>query len=231
MKACVLAKPSPVESNPLRLMDVPVPGLGAGQVLVRVHACGVCRTDLHVVEGELPPRKSPVVPGHQVVGTIEQNGPGASRFAAGTRVGIPWLHRTCGVCEYLPVGPREPLRARGVHRLDGGWRLRRVRRCSAGFCLRPARGLSRSACGAAAVRRASSASGRCGFRECSPAAAWRCTASEPRHTWPSRWRGTGTLRSTPSRATQRHQQLALRSRRRLGGRTRTTSRRRKWMPR
>ena len=123
MKACVLAKPSPVESNPLRLMDVPVPGLEAGQVLVRVHACGVCRTDLHVVEGELPPRKSPVIPGHQVVGTIEQNGPGASRFAAGTRVGIPWLHRTCGVCEFCRSG-RENLCERAEFTgwtVDGGY--------------------------------------------------------------------------------------------------------------
>jgi propanol-preferring alcohol dehydrogenase len=123
MKACVLAKPAPVESNPLRLVDTPVPALAAGQVLVRVHACGVCRTDLHVVEGELPPRKSPVIPGHQVVGTVEQNGPGASRFAAGTRVGIPWLHRTCGVCEFCRTG-RENLCERAEFTgwtVDGGY--------------------------------------------------------------------------------------------------------------
>ncbi len=92
-------------------------------MLVRVHACGVCRTDLHVVEGELPPRKSPVIPGHQVVGTIEQNGPGASRFAAGTRVGIPWLHRTCGVCEFCRTG-RENLCERAEFTgwtVDGGY--------------------------------------------------------------------------------------------------------------
>ncbi|HEV2444779.1 MAG TPA: alcohol dehydrogenase catalytic domain-containing protein, partial [Candidatus Sulfopaludibacter sp.] len=100
MKACVLAAPAPVETMPLRLMEVAEPALGAGQVLVRVNACGVCRTDLHVVEGELPPRRTPVIPGHQVVGAIERLGPGASRFALGTRVGIPWLHRTCGVCEF-----------------------------------------------------------------------------------------------------------------------------------
>ena len=100
MKACVLTEPAPVASNPLRFTEVPRPQPPAGQVLVRVHACGVCRTDLHVVEGELPVRKSPVIPGHQVVGVVEECGPGASRFATGTRVGIPWLHRTCGVCEY-----------------------------------------------------------------------------------------------------------------------------------
>ena len=80
MKACVLASPAPVEQNPLALVDRPMPKPGKGEVLVRVHACGVCRTDLHVVEGELPPRKQPVIPGHQVVGTIKRLGPGASRF-------------------------------------------------------------------------------------------------------------------------------------------------------
>ncbi len=104
MKACVLDAPAPVESNPLRVREVPEPEPVAGQVLVKVRACGVCRTDLHVVEGELPPRRSPVIPGHQVVGTIERNGPGASRFAVGTRIGIPWLHRTDGVCEYCRSG-------------------------------------------------------------------------------------------------------------------------------
>ncbi|MGD0497947.1 MAG: zinc-dependent alcohol dehydrogenase family protein [Bryobacteraceae bacterium] len=104
MKACLLASPAPVESKPLRLADVPRPELAAGEVLVKVHACGVCRTDLHVVEGELPPRKSPVIPGHQVVGTVEACGSGASRFRPGARVGIAWLRRTCGVCEYCRIG-------------------------------------------------------------------------------------------------------------------------------
>ena len=100
MKACVLPSPAPIESNPLRIVDLPKPRPGPGQVLIRVHACGVCRTDLHVIEGELEPRKSPIVPGHQVVGTVEALGSGASRFPIGTRVGVPWLHQTCGVCEY-----------------------------------------------------------------------------------------------------------------------------------
>jgi alcohol dehydrogenase, propanol-preferring len=104
MKACLLSAPGPVESRPLRVADVPKPSPAAGQVLVRVHACGVCRTDLHVVEGELAPRKSPVIPGHQVVGLVEANGTGASRFPVGTRVGVAWLHRTCGVCEYCRSG-------------------------------------------------------------------------------------------------------------------------------
>jgi len=101
MQACLLRAPAPVETNPLDFTDVPRPDPGPGQVLVRVHACGVCRTDLHVVEGELAPRRSPVIPGHQVVGVVERPAEG---FAAGTRVGIAWLHRTDGTCEYCRAG-------------------------------------------------------------------------------------------------------------------------------
>jgi propanol-preferring alcohol dehydrogenase len=104
MKACLLQAPAPVETNPLRFTDVAVPRPESGEILVRVHACGVCRTDLHVVEGELPPRKSPIIPGHQIVGTVEELGPDAQRFSKGTRVGIAWLHRTDGTCEYCRAG-------------------------------------------------------------------------------------------------------------------------------
>jgi propanol-preferring alcohol dehydrogenase len=104
MKACLLHSPARVETNPLQFTDVPDPIAHGDQVLVRVAACGVCRTDLHVVEGELPPRKSPVIPGHQVVGRVAQVGGKAGRFHLGDRVGIPWLHRTCGVCEYCRAG-------------------------------------------------------------------------------------------------------------------------------
>jgi alcohol dehydrogenase, propanol-preferring len=104
MKACVLQAPAPVESNPLKFIDVPVPRPGRGEILVRVNACGVCRTDLHVVEGELPPRKSPVIPGHQIVGVVEEVGPDAHRFRWGARVGVAWLHRTDGTCEYCRAG-------------------------------------------------------------------------------------------------------------------------------
>lgn len=123
MRACVLTAPGPVESNPLRISDLPTPEPRPGEVLIRVRACGVCRTDLHVVEGELPPRKSPVVPGHQVVGTVEKNGEGSTRFGLGTRVGVPWLHWTCGVCEYCRSG-RENLCERAVFTgwmVDGGY--------------------------------------------------------------------------------------------------------------
>ena len=103
MKACVLASPQPVEKNPLLCTDVPVPQPKESQVLVRVAACGICRTDLHVTEGELPPKRPRVIPGHQVVGTVEQAGKN-SPYPAGTRVGIPWLHSTCGKCIYCKSG-------------------------------------------------------------------------------------------------------------------------------
>jgi alcohol dehydrogenase, propanol-preferring len=104
MKASLLNAPARIETNPLQFADLPVPKPAAGEVLIRVRACGVCRTDLHVIEGELPPRKSPVIPGHQVVGTVENLGKGSSRYALGARVGVAWLHQTDGVCEYCRRG-------------------------------------------------------------------------------------------------------------------------------
>jgi alcohol dehydrogenase, propanol-preferring len=104
MKAWTLPNPAPVEKNPLTLADLPVPEPGAGQVLVRVSACGICRTDLHVVEGELAPKRPNIVPGHQIVGTVERSGGNAGRYPTGTRVGIPWLHKTCGRCAYCKSG-------------------------------------------------------------------------------------------------------------------------------
>ena len=104
MKACLLHSPAPIETNPLDFAEVAVPRPERGEILVRVHACGVCRTDLHVTEGELPPRKSPIIPGHQIVGVVEELGPDASRFHRGARVGIAWLHRTDGTCEYCRAG-------------------------------------------------------------------------------------------------------------------------------
>jgi propanol-preferring alcohol dehydrogenase len=104
MKACLLHAPAPIETNPLKYGDVAMPQPKSGEVLVRVRACGVCRTDLHVIEGELPPRKSPVIPGHQVVGIVEKQGENSRRFGIGDRVGIAWLHRTDGTCEYCRSG-------------------------------------------------------------------------------------------------------------------------------
>jgi len=104
MKACVLNSTGKIESNPLVLADVPTPEPADGQVLVEVSACGVCRTDLHVIEAELPPRKMPVIPGHQVVGVVKKIGGRVARFKPGDRVGIAWLHRTDGTCEYCRAG-------------------------------------------------------------------------------------------------------------------------------
>jgi len=124
VKACLLAAPAPIETNPLRYTDVADPGpLAPGQVLLRVRACGVCRTDLHVVEGELVQRKSPVIPGHQVVGVVERIGDGVTRFKPGDRVGAAWLRETCGHCEFCRSG-RENLCEAAVfngYSADGGY--------------------------------------------------------------------------------------------------------------
>ena len=123
MKACVLRHPAPIESAPLDFADVPMPRPATGQVLIRVHACGVCRTDLHVIEGELPPRKSPVIPGHQVVGVVESLGQSAARFPLGTRVGVAWLHQTDGTCSYCRSGKENLCDAPAFtgYSVDGGY--------------------------------------------------------------------------------------------------------------
>ncbi|HXW57035.1 MAG TPA: zinc-dependent alcohol dehydrogenase family protein [Candidatus Cybelea sp.] len=104
MKACLLERPLPIESNPLEFTDRELPEPGRGEVRIRVGACGVCRTDLHVIEGELPPRKSPIIPGHQVVGRVDKLGEAASGPRIGERVGIPWLHQTDQSCPYCRAG-------------------------------------------------------------------------------------------------------------------------------
>jgi propanol-preferring alcohol dehydrogenase len=123
MRAMLLYAPR----TPLRAAEIPRPEPGPGQVLLRVHACGVCRTDLHLVDGELPDPKTPVVPGHQIVGTVEAAG-GARRgdgprFAPGARVGVPWLASTDGTCRYCTSG-RENLCAAARftgYTVDGGY--------------------------------------------------------------------------------------------------------------
>src|SRR5262245_4566476 len=85
-------------------MELPDPQPAAGEVLIKVEACAVCRTDLHVIDGELPNPKYPLVLGHEIVGRVIANGPNANRFRVGDRVGVPWLGRTCGVCEYCKAG-------------------------------------------------------------------------------------------------------------------------------
>ena len=116
MRAMVLTS----QRTPLHPIDMPIPFPGPGQVLVRVSACGVCRTDLHILDGELPDPQLPLIPGHQIAGTVESDG---GRFPRGTRVGVPWLGSTCGKCEYCLSG-RENLcdaaRFTGYH-VDGGF--------------------------------------------------------------------------------------------------------------
>ena len=103
--------------------EMPRASPGPGQILIQVRACGVCRTDLHVVDGELSKPKLPIVPGHEIVGTVADTGPGADRFARGDRVGVPWLGFTCGVCGFCQTG-RENLcsQARFTgYQIDGGY--------------------------------------------------------------------------------------------------------------
>jgi propanol-preferring alcohol dehydrogenase len=104
MKAVAVFKPAPIEAAPLSLIDLDMPAPKPGEILVRVMACGVCRTDLHVSEGDLPPHHPRIVPGHEVVGVVERCGPQAVRFKSGERVGIAWLRETCGACVYCRRG-------------------------------------------------------------------------------------------------------------------------------
>jgi propanol-preferring alcohol dehydrogenase len=100
MRAMVLHQQSPAEQHPLRLEDIPLPTPGKGEVRVRVRVCGVCRTDLHIVEGDIHPPRLPVVPGHQVVGLVDAVGDGTQAVREGDRVGVPWLYSTDGTCGY-----------------------------------------------------------------------------------------------------------------------------------
>ena len=104
MDAWAVDKPGPIDSGPLKVVRRTVPEAGPGEVLVKVEVCGICRTDLHLCEGDLEPKRPGVVPGHQVVGTVVDRGPGADRFAMGDRVGIAWLRGTDGVCELCRSG-------------------------------------------------------------------------------------------------------------------------------
>lgn len=96
----LLDAPAPIESHPLRLDDVAIPEPGPDEVRIEVRACGVCRTDLHVVEGDLEVKRSPIIPGHQVVGVVDALGTAVSDRKIGERVGVAWLHRTCGCCSF-----------------------------------------------------------------------------------------------------------------------------------
>jgi alcohol dehydrogenase, propanol-preferring len=123
MRAWAVCGPRPIEQSPLALAERPVPVPARGEVLIRVRACGVCRTDLHLAEGDLTPRDSEVVPGHEVVGEVVQLGEDADRFRTGDRVGIAWLRHTCGACRWCRGG-RENLCAQSRYTgwdVDGGY--------------------------------------------------------------------------------------------------------------
>jgi propanol-preferring alcohol dehydrogenase len=123
MKAMVLHKTAGIESSPLVFEDVADPKPGAGEVRLKVRCCAICRTDLHIIEGDLPVMKRPVIPGHQVVGVVDLLGAGCKRLKIGTRVGIAWLRHTCGVCRFCTSGREnlcESSRYTGYH-ADGGF--------------------------------------------------------------------------------------------------------------
>src|SRR5580692_7778164 len=106
MQAWVVDHPGPVDGthHPLVRVERPVPEPGTGEVRVRVRACGVCRTDLHLAEGDQEPRRPGVTPGHEVVGVVDRLGPGSTRWQEGDRIGVPWLAHTCGVCRFCRSG-------------------------------------------------------------------------------------------------------------------------------
>lgn len=104
MRAWILEQQAPVEKLPLRLVDVPEPPLRDGEIRVRVLACGVCRTDIHIAEGDLPLKKSPLILGHEIAGVVEEVGRDVTRFRVGDRAGVYWLHSTCGHCKHCLSG-------------------------------------------------------------------------------------------------------------------------------
>jgi len=123
MRAMVLGSFRSPAERPLELRDVPVPVLGPEDILIRVSRCGVCHTDLHIVEKELPDARLPLIPGHEVIGTVERAGDEAGRFEAGQRVGAAWLRSTCGKCRFCLSGREnlcESARFNGYH-ADGGY--------------------------------------------------------------------------------------------------------------
>ncbi|MGH2591880.1 MAG: zinc-dependent alcohol dehydrogenase family protein [Anaerolineae bacterium] len=123
MIAMQLTRPQPVDQQPLAPVERPMPEPGEGEVRIRVRACGVCHTDLHIVEGDIPHPKLPIVPGHQIVGVVDARGPNAARFREGDRAGVPWLYSTDGTCAYCLSGREnlcENARFTGYH-VDGGF--------------------------------------------------------------------------------------------------------------
>lgn len=123
MRAMVLHELGPIQSSPLRCEEYPTPRPGPGEVRVRVRHCAICRTDLHVIEGDLPRHTLPIIPGHQIVGVVDELGPACRRRLMGQRVGVAWLRHTCGSCAFCGAGREnlcEQARFTGYH-ADGGY--------------------------------------------------------------------------------------------------------------
>ncbi len=123
MKAWVVEEQRPIAENPLRLRDLPLPEPGPKEIRVKVTHCGICRTDLHIAEGDIPLPKKYVVPGHEVVGVVDALGPAAKRFSKGDRVGVSWLNYACGECKYCKRGEENycPNIKRTGYEVDGGF--------------------------------------------------------------------------------------------------------------
>jgi propanol-preferring alcohol dehydrogenase len=123
MKAMLLQTPRPIDEKPLAMAEIDKPTPGPKEILIKVLSCGICHTDLHIVEGELPSKKLPIVPGHQIVGVVEKVGENVTRFHKGNKVGVAWLNSTCGKCEFCMNGKEnlcENARFTGYD-VDGGY--------------------------------------------------------------------------------------------------------------
>jgi propanol-preferring alcohol dehydrogenase len=181
VRAWVVSEPGPIDSRPLRVVERADPEPGPGEVRVRVRACGVCRTDLHLAEGDLPPHRSATVPGHEIVGTVDARGAEAARFDLGDRIGIAWLRATCGRCRWCRSG-RENLcpaaRFTGWD-ADGGYAEYAVVPEAYAYRLPPA---VDDAHAARCCAPAQSATERCAAPSCRPAAGWASTGLGRRRT-------------------------------------------------
>ena len=123
MKAMLLSRIQPITDSPLQLTDLPDPRPDPGEVRLKVACCAICRTDLHVIEGDLPEYDLPIIPGHQIIGRVDQLGEGCTRFKLGQRVGVAWLRHTCGACQFCQAGREnlcEAARFTGYH-ANGGY--------------------------------------------------------------------------------------------------------------
>jgi propanol-preferring alcohol dehydrogenase len=123
MDSLILQKNARIETGPLSFQDMPIPKPEPDELLIKVKACGVCHTDLHIIEGEIPLHKTPIVPGHEIIGIVEEAGKGVKSFKKGDRVGIPWLYSTCGKCQFCRDGREnlcENARFTGYD-VDGGY--------------------------------------------------------------------------------------------------------------